>query len=189
MKSLASQVLTACCVNFGRYENDWSRVGATSHKWPAPSRLRANIITANGKFLGCVVYAPLFQVGSAVIASAGKKSCIPRRPALGNGEEINGTTPRMASGYCTAHCHAWRPPYEMPMTATSSRTSSASVRSRLWAWTTSSSRYFGKPIRSPSLGLLDLPVPMLSEAITKYFPVSSGCPGPNMLAAHQLAKL
>ena len=95
--------------------------------------LKSNIMMAKGKLRGCVAYAPLFQVGSQVMTSAGKKSCIPRRPALGNGEEINGTTPRMASEYCTAHCQAWRPPYETPMTATSSRTSSASARSRFLA--------------------------------------------------------
>src|SRR5262245_14041390 len=152
---------------FGKYEKDCSRVGATSHKWTAPSRLNRKIMAARGRFFGCSLYPPLFHVGSDVIASAGKKSCMPRRPALGNGEEINGTRPRMASGYCTPHCHTWRPPYETPTTATSSCTSSASARRRFCAWTTSSSRYLGKPILRPSLGLLDFPVPILSEAMTK----------------------
>src|SRR5262245_28063232 len=109
-KSLASQERTNCAVALGKYEKDCSRVGATSHKCPAPSRLSRKIMAASCKFFGCSLYAPLLQVGSDVIASAGKKSCMPRRPALGNGEEINGTTPRMVSGYCTPHCHAWRPP-------------------------------------------------------------------------------
>src|SRR6266851_5848783 len=78
----------------------------------------------------------------------------------------------------------------MPMTACRCCTLKPCVMRRYWACTTSACVYLGNCIRRPSLGLLDFPAPIASEAITKYLVRSRGCPDPYSLVAHHgLAKL
>ena len=71
------------------------------------------------------------------------------------------------------------PPIELPMTRRTCLRPRPSVSSRYCASTMSSELYFGNLALSPSEGFVDLPWPIASGRMMKYFFASSGWPAPN----------